>query len=141
MVFMIRYYANEEEVEGEIVDMKLPIYFEMDMKLTPIQLKYIVGECEKMNAIVKHIACDQCGGNRGLYNQLGVSPSSPWFMSPTFPDRKIYAFCDILHIAKNLCFTIMDRAALMKSGNNHCSGQISIQATLPTVASLGILLL
>ena len=64
MVFMIRYYANEEEVEGEIVNMKCPIYFEMDMKLTPVQLKYIIGECEKMNAIVKHVSCDQCGGMR-----------------------------------------------------------------------------
>ena len=56
--------------------------------------------------------------NRGLYNQMGVSPSSPYIMSPTVENRKIYAFSDILHIAKNLCFTIMDRAALMPSGKD-----------------------
>ena len=116
MVFMIRYYANEEEENGEIIDMKCPIYVDLDMKLDVLQVKYIIGEMEKMRAIVKHIVSDQCGSNVGFYNQLGVSPSKPYIMSPTVEDRKIYVLNDITHIAKNLCWAIMDRAALMRSG-------------------------
>ena len=85
-------------------------------------LNATIAEAEAFAAIVKAASWDQCGGNWGLYNKLGVTREKPYFDNPVDKSRKYHAFCDLLQCGKNYRSNLMDQASI--SNGLHTSKDI-----------------
>ena len=111
---------------------KIVFYCDLNSKMSINRLNATIAEAEAFGAIVKAVSCDQCGGNQGLYNNLGVTPEKPYFENPVDKSRKVHAFFDLLHCGKNIRNNLLDHACI--SNGLHISKK-DFEDLLPLVSA------
>ena len=99
---------------GIVGGWKQQIFFDYDAPMSKELLFKIIIKCEEHQIKVWDIVCDL--GNRGLLNDLGVTPEKPYFTNPACPARKVYVFPDAPHLLKLLRNHLLDEGYRLKDG-------------------------
>ncbi|KAI8122775.1 Transposable element P transposase [Lucilia cuprina] len=94
--------ANNIQVallRGLIANWKQPIYYDYGCQMSKSILIDILKTMKQCGFTIVAIVCDLGGGNRKLFNELGVDFNKPWFL---YDDTKIFVFNDVPHLIKLL---------------------------------------
>lgn len=107
-------YNNLQVVmaRGLFGNWKQPIYMKFDTQVSTEILNNIITELHKINYTVVGMVSDCGGGNRGLWNDLNISPEKFWFNHP-ISDEKIYVIPDAPHLLKLLRNWLLDTGNLL----------------------------
>ena len=100
------------QVRSLCANWKIIIYCQPECPMTKDLIFEIICHVERAGGIVKSIACDQGGSNRGLMKSLGVNESKPFFQDPFDPSRKTFTLYDVSHLWKSICNNFMDHGCI-----------------------------
>lgn len=87
-------YLQVVMARGLFANWKQPIYMEFDTQISTNILNNIITELHKIDYTVVGMVSDCGGGNRGLWNDLEISPEKFWFHHP-ISNEKIYVLPEI----------------------------------------------
>lgn len=92
-------YVQVVLIRGLMGQWKQPVFFDHEGKMTKDKLFSIITAVENAGFYVVAIVSDLGGGNRSLHNDLGVTPSKPYFENPS-NGCNIYTLADVPHLIK-----------------------------------------
>lgn len=108
-------YVQVIMARGLFENWKQPVYYNYDAKLTKEILETIIIKLSAIEYDVVAIVTDLGGGNRGLWNQMGINESHPCFANPCKDNRKVYVFSDTPHLIKLLRNHFLDSGILLNN--------------------------
>ena len=87
---------------GLFSNWKQPLYYNYDAKLTKCIINTVISKLYEIKFEVVAVASDLGGGNRALWNEMGITESQPFFKHPCHKNINVYVFSDTPHLIKLL---------------------------------------
>ena len=101
---------------GIVKNFKIPLYIGFDQPMTKEILDSVTLRAESAGAEVVSTVSDMATDNQGLWKELGVTPTQPWYTHPADPTRKIFCFADPPHCLKNGRNHLLDTGYYLPDG-------------------------
>lgn len=108
-------YVQVIMARGLFENWKQPVYYNYDTKLSKIILNNIIEKLHLIQYDVVAIVTDLGGGNRGLWNEMGISEGQPFFVNSCDQNKKVYVFSDTPHMIKLFRNHLLDSGILLNN--------------------------